>query len=121
MQATMFQPKGGMDAIPHAFAKALGPKIIKRQCEVRQIRKTGKGVKIAYRDKVAEPVDATIEADYCISTIPLPVLAKIDADFSPAYKPRSPARPIATASRSPGRPRASGRGPSTRSMAASRS
>ncbi len=25
MQATMFQPKGGMDAILHAFAKALGP------------------------------------------------------------------------------------------------
>jgi monoamine oxidase len=85
MQATMFQPKGGMDMIPHAFAKALGSKIIKRQCEVRQIRKTGKGVKIAYRD-LAAGVDATIEADYCISTIPLPVLAKIDADFSPAYK-----------------------------------
>jgi monoamine oxidase len=85
MQATMFQPKGGMDAIPHAFAKALGPKIIKRQCEVRQIRKTAKGVKIAYHDKVAGQ-DLTIEADYCISTIPLPVLAKIDADFSPAYK-----------------------------------
>jgi len=85
MQATMFQPKGGMDAIPHAFAKALGPKIIKRQCEVRQIRKTAKGVRIAYHDKVANQ-DLTIEADYCISTIPLPVLAKIDADFSPAYK-----------------------------------
>jgi monoamine oxidase len=85
MQATMFQPKGGMDAIPHAFAKALGPKIIKRQCEVRQIRKTAKGVKIAYHDKGANQ-DQTIEADYCISTIPLPVLAKIDSDLSPAYK-----------------------------------
>jgi monoamine oxidase len=86
MQATMFQPKGGMDAIPHAFARALGPKIIRRRCEVRQIRKTAAGgVRIAYRDKAAGN-DLTIDADYCISTIPLPVLAGIDADFSPAYK-----------------------------------
>jgi monoamine oxidase len=85
MQATMFQPKGGMDAIPHAFAKALGPKIIKRRCEVRQIRKTDGGVRIAYRD-LAAGKDLTIDAAYCISTLPLPVLAKIDADLSPAYK-----------------------------------
>jgi len=85
MQATMFQPKGGMDAIPHAFAKALGPKIVKRRCEVRQIRKTARGVKIVYRDMAAK-ADLTIEADYCLSTIPLPVLAKIDADFSPGHR-----------------------------------
>jgi monoamine oxidase len=121
MQATMFQPKGGMDAIPHAFAKALGPKIIKRQCEVRQIRKTGKGVKIAYRD-ISAGVDAVDRGRLLHLDHPA---AGAGQDMTPISArptaPRSPARLIATASRSPGRPRASGRGPSTRSMAASRS
>jgi monoamine oxidase len=85
MQATMFQPKGGMDMIPHAFAQALGPSVIKRDCEVRQIRKTGSGVRVVYRNKRAGK-DETVEGAYCISTIPLVVLAKVDGDFSPAYK-----------------------------------
>jgi monoamine oxidase len=85
MQATMFQPKGGMDRIPAAFAKALGPKVIKRRCEVKKIRKRpGGGVAITYRDQGLGK-DVVLDADYCLSTIPLPVLAKVDADFSPAY------------------------------------
>lgn len=85
MQATMFQPKGGMDRIPAAFARALGPGVIRRGCEVKQIRKTPTGVRITYRDR-ARGADAVIEAAYCLSTIPLPVLAKIDADFSPGHR-----------------------------------
>ncbi|MFI4934129.1 MAG: flavin monoamine oxidase family protein [Caulobacterales bacterium] len=84
MQATMFQPKGGMDHIPAAFARALGP-VIRRGCEVREVRKTSKGVTIAYRD-VERGADAMLEAAYCICTIPLPVLRKIDCDFSPAFR-----------------------------------
>jgi monoamine oxidase len=85
MQATMFQPKGGMDRIPAAFARALGPSVIKRGCEVKQIRKTASGVRVSYKDQ-NNGKESVVEAAYCISTIPLPVLAKIDGDFSPAYK-----------------------------------
>jgi monoamine oxidase len=41
-QATMFQPIGGMDRIPYAFAKSLG-KIVKYKSPVREIRKTPNG------------------------------------------------------------------------------
>ena len=83
-QATMFQPVGGMDAIPAAFAKRLG-KTIHYASEVTQINRNGKAVRIAYRDK---PTGASliVDADYCIVTIPSPVLAKIPADFAPAYR-----------------------------------
>jgi monoamine oxidase len=85
MQATMFQPKGGMDQIPHAFAKALGPAIIKRGCEVRQVKKTETGVRVTYRDTKTGK-ESVVEGAYCISTIPLVVLAKVDMDLSPNYK-----------------------------------
>ncbi len=83
-QATMFQPVGGMDAIPNAFAKRLGD-AIRRGCDVTQIRRRADGVRIHY---VHKPSGATriIDADYCIVTIPSPVLAKISSDFTPAYR-----------------------------------
>lgn len=84
MQATMFQPVGGMDQFQAAFGRVLGDKI-RRQCEVRQIRKTKTGVRVVYHDMVADK-DVALEADYCLSTIPLKVLQKVDTDLSPAYK-----------------------------------
>jgi monoamine oxidase len=83
-QATMFQPIGGMDAIPRAFAKSLGT-LIHHESEVTQIRRAGAGVRIEYRDKKSRAL-RTVEADYCIVTIPSPVLAKIPSDFAPAYQ-----------------------------------
>ena len=79
-QATMFQPVGGMDRIAMAFAKALGSSI-RHDCEVTQIRRQGNGVRIGYRETRTKRLQM-IDADYCISTIPTPVLAKIPADFS---------------------------------------
>jgi|KBSSwiStaDraftv2_1062776.scaffolds.fasta_scaffold28355_4 monoamine oxidase len=84
MQATMFQPVGGMDRIPAAFEKVLGP-VVRTGVEVRALRRSGKGVRITARD-LAAGRDLTINADYCICTIPLPVLRTIAADFSPAYR-----------------------------------
>jgi len=84
MQATMFQPVGGMDRIPAAFEKALGP-VVRLGLEVRALRKTRKGVRVTARD-LAAGGDLTLDADYCICTIPLPVLRTIPADFSPAYR-----------------------------------
>jgi monoamine oxidase len=82
MQATMFQPVGGMDRIPYAFAKALGD-IVKYNSPVTEIRKTSKGVTVSYRQKGAAKM---IEADYCVCTMPLTLLRSTPNDFSAAYR-----------------------------------
>src|SRR5262249_9532296 len=49
-QATMFQPVGGMDRIPMAFAKKLGP-IVRLNSEVTAIRRKNNGTSVTYLDK----------------------------------------------------------------------
>jgi monoamine oxidase len=83
-QATMFQPVGGMDRIPYAFAKSLGP-IVRYGLVVQQMRKTDRGVRIVYTDG-ASKATRTIEADYCICTLPITILDTLDTDFSSAKK-----------------------------------
>ncbi len=80
-QATMFQPVGGMDRIPAAFEKRL-ERMIRFQCPVREIRKSPGGVRVAYRD-AKTGTDHSIEAHYCICTLPFSILKDMDADFSP--------------------------------------
>jgi monoamine oxidase len=82
-QATMFQPVGGMDAIPKAFEKRLGD-VIRFNCPVTALRRRGKGVRVTYLDKKAG-ASRTVDADYCLNTMALPVLAGIPADFSAAH------------------------------------
>lgn len=83
-QATMFQPIGGMDRIPYAFAKSLGS-IVQYRCPIKQVRKTSSGVRVEYTD-TASHTTKTIEADYCICTLPLSILQTLDTDFSPEKK-----------------------------------
>jgi monoamine oxidase len=82
MQATMFQPVGGMDRIPYAFAKALGD-VVKYGAQVTEIRKTAKGVRVGYMSNGAAKA---IEADYCICAMPLTILKRTPNDFSAPYK-----------------------------------
>src|SRR5882762_5951526 len=84
MQATMFQPVGGMDRIAAAFEKKLSH-AIRFDASVEQIRKTPKGVRIGYRDGKTG-MAAAIEADCCICAMPLSILKTIDTDFSPEFK-----------------------------------
>lgn len=80
MQATMFQPVGGMDRIVAGFERAIASPLV-RGAEVTQIRtQGGRGVQIAYRDR-ASGAARRVEADYAIITIPLALLARIDNDF----------------------------------------
>lgn len=79
MQATMFQPVGGMDRIPYAFARKLGS-VVQYDCPVKEIRKTERGVRIVYSQAGATK---TIEADYCICAMPITILKNIPNDFSP--------------------------------------
>jgi monoamine oxidase len=81
-QATMMQPVGGMDQIPYAFAKALGP-VVTYGAAVTAIRKVGKGASIEYMEK---GVAKQIAADYCVVAMPFSILKKVPNDFSPAVK-----------------------------------
>lgn len=91
-QPTMFQPVGGMDMLPKAFAKHLRDRIT-YDTEVREIRRTQSGVRIVYRDKSG--AEKMAEGQYCICTIPLSVLKKIPSDFSTRFKTAIGAIPYA--------------------------
>jgi monoamine oxidase len=84
MQATMFQPVGGMDRIPYAFAGKLGD-VVQYGTQVREIRKTEHGVKVVYTDAKSGATKA-MEADYCICALPITILKTIPNDFSPRIK-----------------------------------
>ncbi len=82
MQATMFQPVGGMDRIPYAFAKTLGD-AVQYESPVTEITKTGTGVRVGYTQKGAAK---TIEGEYCLCAMPLTLLKKTRNNFSAPYK-----------------------------------
>jgi len=84
MQATMFQPIGGMDRIPYAFARSLGS-VVRYNSPITEIRKTSNGVRVLYREGEAGPIRA-VEAPYCICTLPLTILRTIPNDFAPRVK-----------------------------------
>lgn len=79
MQATMLAPVGGMDHIPRALAASLRKPVI-TGAQVREIRRSGDGVSIGWRD--AQGKAQIVHADRAIITLPLPVLAGIKGDFS---------------------------------------
>ncbi|WP_050183144.1 flavin monoamine oxidase family protein [Domibacillus robiginosus] len=81
-QPMMFQPVGGMDQIPKALERQLPGKIT-FEAKVLEIRQSSNGTRIVYnvKGKVKE-----LTGDYCICTIPLPVLKSIPADFTPEMK-----------------------------------
>ena len=79
-QPTMMQVTGGMDHLPAALAARLGNRIVYRAA-VREIRQSERGVWVIYAD--AKGQAQRVDADYCVSTIPLPVLSGIQKDLSP--------------------------------------
>jgi monoamine oxidase len=80
MQATMLQPVGGMDRIAHAIYGQVKP-LVRLRSPITAIRRAGEGVRIEHG-----PGTSATHADLCVCTIPLPVLARIPNDFSPAKK-----------------------------------
>jgi monoamine oxidase len=78
LQMTMFQAVGGMDNI----AKALEKKIVstlQTGVEVISIKNTDTNVHITYKTKDGIK---SIDGDYCICTLPLPVLSNLEHNFS---------------------------------------
>ena len=80
MQAPMFQPVGGMDRIAYALYDQVRP-VVRLNAPVAAIRRRGDGVRILHG-----PGEAALDADYCICTLPLNLLQRIPADFSPAKR-----------------------------------
>ena len=78
-QPTMMQVVGGMDRLPAALAARLRNRIVYRAA-VREIRQGELGVWAIYAD--ADGQLKRVDADYCICTIPLPVLSSIQKDLS---------------------------------------
>ncbi len=81
-QATMFQPVGGMDRIPYAFAKSLGS-LVKYNSIVSEIRKTSHGVVVSY---VEGGDKKSIQADYCLCGLPLTILRNIPNDLTESHQ-----------------------------------
>jgi monoamine oxidase len=84
MQATMFQPVGGMDRIPAGFEKAITSPVVKNAV-VLQIRQGPDKVAVAWRDRASGAAQA-LEADFAIVTLPLNILATIDNNFDKPVK-----------------------------------
>lgn len=80
MQATMVQPVGGMDRIARAIYQQVKP-LVRLGVPVTAIRRTNKGVRIEHGAAAQ-----MTEADYCVCALPLPILARLRSDFSPAKK-----------------------------------
>ena len=78
MQATMLQPVGGMDRIADALYREVSPSVV-LNTPVSAIRREGAGVRIEHKSGV-------VRADYCVCTLPAPLLARIPSDFSAAKK-----------------------------------
>jgi monoamine oxidase len=81
-QPTMLQPVGGMDRIAVAFVAQISQDIIFNAI-VNEIRKITGGVRIAY-SQMGTPL--SLDADYCICTIPAPALASIPNDFAAGHQ-----------------------------------
>ena len=83
-QPTLFQPVGGMDKIIEAFQRKVGH-LINYNCEVKKVQLIRDGVEIACRDR-KHGREFMMRGDYCLSSIPLPVLQKIPGNFSEDFK-----------------------------------
>jgi monoamine oxidase len=71
----MFQPVGGMDQIPQALTRAIGPEKVKLGAQATGITQADDGVRVTYRDDGGR--EHEIRADYCISAMPPHLLARL--------------------------------------------
>ncbi|MFT8711700.1 flavin monoamine oxidase family protein [Komagataeibacter rhaeticus] len=85
MQTTMFQPVGGMDMIGKGFNRQVHD-LITLNCKVTAIHQDDRGVRVTYNDMGHGGVMREAQADYCVCTIPLPVLSQLDVQVGAALR-----------------------------------
>lgn len=78
LQTTMFQAVGGMDKIAHALQQKVSS-MLKLGAEVTSIQNLPESVKVVYKDAQGTK---EITGDYCVCTLPLPVLGNVQHNFS---------------------------------------
>jgi len=74
--STIFQPVGGMEMVAKGFERVVG-NLVRLNCKVTAIQQSDTGVTVNYLD-TKSGAKMSAMADYCICTIPLPILAQID-------------------------------------------
>ncbi|WP_405086812.1 flavin monoamine oxidase family protein [Microbispora sp. NBC_01389] len=74
MAMPMFQPVGGMDAIVHRLADAVGRDRVRTSVEVRKITNLPDGVEIAHTGGMTR-------ADFCVAAMPPHVLGRIPGNL----------------------------------------
>jgi monoamine oxidase len=96
MQTALFQPVGGMGRVGEAFGRELGP-LIQYHSKVVDIHQDERGVSVTYEDTRKPGTRKTARADWCLCTIPLPILAQIPMNVGPALAAAISAVPYASA------------------------
>jgi len=96
MQTALFQPVGGMGRVGEAFGRELGP-LIRYNSKVTDIHQDSRGVSVAYEDTRSPGTKLKARADWCLCTIPLPILAQIPMNVGPALAAAISAVPYASA------------------------
>ncbi|MGR4890703.1 flavin monoamine oxidase family protein [Sphingopyxis sp. LARHCG72] len=84
-QPTMLQPVGGMDMLPRALARPLASQI-RYRAKVVNIDQNDSGVRVTYADLAAGGATRTVEADWCVCTIPASILSQIPMKISGALQ-----------------------------------
>lgn len=79
--AVMYQAVGGMDQIAKAIYNALPQDLVRFNSEVTDIIQNGDSVEITYTDTRSGQTMKE-KADYCISSIPFPVINQINNNLS---------------------------------------
>lgn len=95
-QTTMFQPVGGMDAIGKAFAAQVGD-LIRYNVRVMAIQQNERQVTVSWEDATSPGTIQQEVADWCVCTIPLPILSQIPLDAGPKLKAAMAVVPYASA------------------------
>ena len=83
-QPSLFQPVGGMDKMVEAFVKRVG-KSIRFNAEVFEINNLPDGVQVSWRDRRSGRT-SQLRADYCLSNMPLPKLARLKTNLSEDFR-----------------------------------
>lgn len=95
-QTSLFQPVGGMGRIGEAFGRELGP-LIRYNAKVVDIKQDERGVTATFLDRANGDAKQTARADWCLCTIPLPVLAQIPMNVGATLAAAIAAVPYASA------------------------
>jgi monoamine oxidase len=84
-QSTIFQPVGGMDMTPKAIGREIAA-LITTNAKVTAIKQDAAGVTVTYVDARTGADPRKVRADWCVCTIPAPVLSQIDLDCGAPMK-----------------------------------